>query len=148
MIVDALANTARYACLHPDFQQGFAFLQRPDLSRLPDGRHDIAGERLFALVSRTGGRGRAAAKLEAHRRYIDIQYIVSGVDVIGWRELSTCVRPESEFSVANDCIFFTDPSELWLDLGAERFAIFFPQDAHAPLAGEGPVHKIVIKVAV
>lgn len=148
MILDTLDQADRYAGLHPGLEKGFGFLQtlRPDA--LMPGRHEIDGERVFAIAAEDNGRGRDGARLEAHCRYIDIQYVVQGHEVIGWRELGDCADADGPFDEERDIVFFRDEPESWIDLLPGRFAIFFPDDAHAPLAGSGSVTKVVVKVAV
>lgn len=148
MILDTLERADRYRRLHPGFEAGFRFLTEAEAASLADGRHEIDGDRVFALVSRVAGRGREASKLEVHRKYIDIQMVYEGADLMGWRDLRTCSRLEAPFDEQNDYAFYLDAPETWFDVGAGRFTIFFPEDAHAPLAGSGPLLKIVVKVAV
>ncbi|HEY2895332.1 MAG TPA: YhcH/YjgK/YiaL family protein, partial [Pirellulales bacterium] len=88
MILDELASAARYEKLHAGFHAGFEFLMQANLASLESGRHEIDGDRVFALINRDPGRGRAGARLEAHRKYIDIQFLVSGQEEIGWRPLA------------------------------------------------------------
>jgi YhcH/YjgK/YiaL family protein len=147
MILDTLENAGRYAALHDDFAAAFAFLAQQDLDALEEGRHEIAGDRVFALVMTAEGKPRNAVRLEAHRRYIDIQIPVAGTDVIGWSPLAGCSE-SSGFDEETDLEFFDDPVAAWIDVPARSFAIFFPEDAHAPCAFEGTLRKIVIKVAV
>lgn len=148
MIIDCLANAARYEALHPAFAEAFAQLRAGAWEHLAAGRHEHAGEALYVSVVREAGRGRAAARLEAHRRYIDIQYIVAGADLIGWRPTGTCGLPDGAFDANKDLGFFRDPAEVWCNLVPGSFAILFPEDAHAPMAGTEDMHKIVVKVAV
>lgn len=148
MIVDTLQNADRYVSLHPDFQAAFRYLRTADLDSLPDGRHDIEGDRLFGLVARSTGRGRSASPLEIHRKYIDIQYVVRGADEIGWKPLADCSQPADAFNVDGDIGFYRDAPDFWIGVNTGSFAIFFPEDAHAPLGGEGAVMKAVLKVAV
>ncbi|WP_303908303.1 YhcH/YjgK/YiaL family protein [Thiohalomonas denitrificans] len=147
MILDTLANAHRYHCIHPRFTEAFAFLHA-DPASLARGRHDIAGDELFAIVSQEDGRPRDEARLECHRRYIDIQYIVAGVDEMGWKPTSVCTRPRGEYSAGKDILFFEDRPEAWVATPAGGFCIFFPEDAHAPLVSPHPIGKIVLKVAV
>jgi YhcH/YjgK/YiaL family protein len=147
MILDTLAAAKRYERLHLGFRVAFDFL-RSATARLADGRHEIEGERLFAIVATNRGRGREAAKLEVHRRYIDIQFCAAGHDVIGWRPLTDCRKPEEPFDDARDIQFFADRPLTWIDVPAGTFAVFYPGDAHAPLGGEGELLKVVVKVAV
>ncbi|MDH7504523.1 MAG: YhcH/YjgK/YiaL family protein, partial [Verrucomicrobiota bacterium] len=78
--------------------------------------------------------------------YIDIQFCLSGHEEIGWKPTDSCCGAEG-FDEEKDLGFFTDESEAWSAVGPGRFAIYFPADAHAPLGGAGPVHKVVVKVA-
>ncbi|MGD9723669.1 MAG: YhcH/YjgK/YiaL family protein [Pirellulales bacterium] len=148
MILCDLESASRYSILHPGLRAGFEFLARPDLQSLAGGRHEIDGDRVFALVNRDPGRGRAAARLEAHRRYIDIQYLVEGREEIGWRPTSECRQIAEPYSDPRDIMFFADAPHTWIELPVGKFLIFYPQDAHAPLAADGPNTKVVIKVAV
>jgi biofilm protein TabA len=148
MILDHLNNSDRYRGMHPAFARAFDFLRRPDLGELAVGRHEIDGDRLFALVNMGVGKGRAAARLEAHRRYIDIQFTFSGDEVIGWRPRGMCTSIDEAYDAAKDIEFYHDKSATWLNVPGPFFAIFFPEDGHAPMAGECPYHKIIIKIAV
>ncbi len=148
MIVDYLQNADRYSSLHAGFAGSFAFLRRADLAQLPDSRYESDGERLFAIVSRIEGRGREKSLLEAHRRYIDIQFVISGQDSIGWMPTADCQRVASRYDSEKDVEFFFDRPATWLAVPSHAFAIFYPEDAHAPLATSGPIHKVVVKVAV
>jgi YhcH/YjgK/YiaL family protein len=116
-----------------------------DWTRTADGRIEM-GHGLFALVSRAEGRGRAQAPLEIHRRYADVQLVIEGREVIGWREASDCRSPRGPVDEDSDIGFFNDTPVAWMELAPGQAAVFMPDDAHAPLAGEGPVRKAVIKV--
>ena len=148
MILDTLPRADQYAALHRRFAAAFAFLRGSHLASLPDGRHTIAGDDLFALVARDRGRGREQSPLEAHRRYLDIQYVVTGSDLIGYLPLADCQRISSPYDLQRDIEFYFDRPTTWLTVNAGMFALFYPHDAHAPLAAEGEVHKVVVKVAV
>lgn len=148
MILDLLDNAERYLGTHPACAAAFAFLRRPDLAMLPDGRIDLDGDKLYALVQRPEGRGRAAARLEAHRKYADIQYVISGQEEYGWRARSDASAGTEPYVAEKDVEFFAGAPAVWLPAPPGSFAVFFPEDLHAPLAGNGPLHKIVLKVRV
>ena len=148
MILDVLTSEERLAKLHPGFGAAFHFLRETNLNELPEGRREIDGPRLYALVVRGEGHGLKGAKLEAHRRYIDIQYSLTSPDVIGWKQVSTCRNPVEAYNEVKDIQHFLDAPDSWVTVPQESFGIFFPEDAHAPMASDGPVHKVVVKVAV
>ena len=148
MIVDSFAERARYRLLHPGFAAAFEFAAAHDLAALPPGRHTLDDDRLFVSIDHVDGRGRAGARLESHRRYIDIQLTIHGDEEIGWRALGECRAPSAPFDDARDIVFYDDAPESWVAVPRGKFAIFFPGDAHAPLAGTGPLTKAIFKVAV
>jgi YhcH/YjgK/YiaL family protein len=147
MILDKLSESDRYAALHPDFARSFEFLAKTNLGSLPAGRHDIEGDRVYVLIQHENGKGRNAARLEAHRAYIDIQYTFEGMEEVGWSPLDACRPPSGGFDEAKDIGFFDDdrPST-WLSVPPGLFAVFFPEDAHAPLAGRGLLKKAIVKI--
>jgi biofilm protein TabA len=148
MIAGTIAGSGRYLTLNRGFSAAFEFLCRTDLPDLAPGRYEIDGQRVFALVERATGRGMAAGRLEVHRRYIDIQVSLDGREQIGWRALADCQAVDGPFNDERDIAFFSDRPTTWLPLPTGQFLIFFPDDAHAPLAADGPLHKVVVKVQV
>mgnify|MGYP001040438783 FL=1 len=148
MILSPLSEAGRYTPLHPRFAAAFEFLRRTELTALPVGRHEIGHEGLFALVEHRQGRTRPEAKLECHRRFIDIQLVLEGVDEMGWRPLSECALPATEYDDTRDIRFFEDTPATWVRTPAGCFCVFFPQDAHAPLVSDGFIRKVVVKIPV
>jgi YhcH/YjgK/YiaL family protein len=110
------------------------------------------GDALILIIDHVEGKGREAARLEAHRKYIDVQLVIPRAGALaeefGWRPLGTCDRVVEPYDAARDIVFFGDQPEVWLSILPGCFAIFFPTDAHAPLAGRGAIRKAVVKVAV
>ena len=148
IILDRLEHAERYEHLHPAFGQAFAFLRRPDLAELPAGRYEIDGARLFCSISKGPGRPREEAPLEAHRKYIDIQYVIAGSEVMGWKQTAECRLVRAAYDPAEDIGLFADEPATWNEVPPGWFVIFFPEDAHAPLVGTGEIHKAVLKIAV
>jgi biofilm protein TabA len=148
MIIDAGANHHRYQRLHPLFERAFRFLAETNLLSLAPGRHPLDGDRLYVSIDHTQGRGHDGARLEAHRRYIDIQYTIEGDEEIGWMPLAASGAAAGAFDETRDIGFFEARPTTWLAVPPGTFVVFYPEDAHAPLAGRGAVKKAIVKVAV
>lgn len=148
MILARLGDADRYLSLHPLFARAFEFLRSTDLMMLAPGKHDVQGEQVFAIVETCDGRTRADTKLECHRRYIDIQLVLEGVDEMGWKPVAACVDPATDYDAARDIRFYNDTPSNWIATPPGAFCLFFPEDAHAPLVGAGMIRKVVVKIAL
>lgn len=148
LVLDTLANAARYAGMHPGFARAFEFLVTTDLPALAPGRHEIDGDRIYVSIDHKDGRGENGARLEVHRRYIDIQYTIDGNELIGWMPIARASSPDGDFDATKDIGFFADRPSTWVSVPPGSFTIFFPHDAHAPLAGQGLLKKAIVKIAV
>jgi biofilm protein TabA len=144
LAVSYFKNKARW-------DKAFAFLKDNDLPKLETRRYDIDGDNLYATVSEYITNNEEGAKYEAHRKYIDIQYVVSGKEKIGLapleqkKEVVTPYDSEKDFEL----MVFTSGQDLKATPG--RFYIFFPSDAHSPGLRDGDnslVRKVVVKVKV
>lgn len=148
MIVDRLDRGPQIPQPASRLRQGLSWLRTTDVGALPPGRHDIDGDRLFALVQQYTTRRPDECRWEAHRMYADIQYVVSGVERIGYAPLAAA-RECEPYDAARDVAFF-EPGEQFVVLEPGMFAIFLPEDVHAPCGAAGKpaaVKKIVVKVA-
>jgi len=148
MIFSTLSQSDRYAALHPLFPRAFDYIRDTDLLALAPGRYPIVDKQLFIIVENVAGRTREAAKLECHRRYIDIQLVLEGTDEMGWKALADCVQPVSDYSAEKDIRFFHDAPAIWIATPPNTFCIFFPEDAHAPLVSGSNIRKVIFKIAV
>jgi YhcH/YjgK/YiaL family protein len=148
MIMGRLEQADDYLDMHPAFAKAFAFLRQDNLAELKEGRHEIDGDRLYALVIKVAGRTREEANLEAHRKNIDIHYTVSGTDEIGWKPTAECTETDTAYDEESDAELFSDEPQIWTEVPTGSFAIFFPEDTHAPGVSDGDIHKVVLKVAV
>ena len=148
MIIDTVNNIQRYATMHPLFPLVFEYIKTSDLLALSNGKHDILNDDAFVLIQRGMGQTKAEAKLECHRKYIDIQLVLSGTDEMGWKPLADCQQAIDSFNTANDVQFFNDKPLSWLITPPNKFCIFFPEDAHSGMVSEQHLHKAVFKIAV
>ena len=148
MIVDNLANAANYYGLHPFFEKAFEFIGQLDTHNVETGTREIDGNLLKASVVETKLKPASEAKLETHKKFIDIQIPVTKAETFGWKSLSSLSQPKEGYDTNNDIEFFDDKPSTFITLMPGEFIIFSPEDGHAPLIGEGEIKKIIIKVAV
>lgn len=153
MILDRLENAWMYQGLSKDIAAALDYLRRTDFRQVSLGRHELAGDRLFAIVQRYRTKPLVDAGWEAHRKYLDVQYVVEGVERIGYAPLRDDVSVKQEYDSQKDLVFFETWGDL-LEVPAGSFAIFAPHDIHAPGLVVGPsaepteVLKVVVKVRV
>jgi len=149
MIIDTIKNAAKYFSVHPLFKNAFEFISQTDLANAESGKSDIA-EGLKAIFSDSPGKTKEAsiAKFECHNKNIDIQFCIKGVETIGWKPRESCKKPNGEYNDEKDVAFFNDAPDMYFQLTDGQFAIFFPEDVHAPMIGDGEIKKLVIKVKI
>ncbi|MCL1941955.1 MAG: YhcH/YjgK/YiaL family protein [Candidatus Azobacteroides sp.] len=148
MIVDALSNSGAVEKLHPLFKKAFDFLKSTDFSKAKPGKIAPDGDNLFVSVVETQGKTKEEAKLETHNRYIDIQMPVIGTETMGWLAGKDCKNPAEPYNAEKDITFFTDEPSTYIHVKPFEFAIFFPEDGHAPAIADGMIKKVIIKVKV
>lgn len=146
MIIDSLKNHRTYAGLHPRFAKAFEYLLNADFASLPDGRNEIDGEEIFLMMNRGELKKPQDALLEVHDKYIDIQLVIDGTETFGWTERSELAAPRGEFDAGKDVLFFDDAPATFYTVHSGQMSIFFPEDGHAPMIGEGPITKCIVKV--
>ena len=148
MITDRLTNAHLYMHLGPRIQQAFEYLQHTDLLSLPPGRYELDGKNLYVMSQEYLSKLPDQGKWEAHRRYIDLQYITSGVERIGYAHLSRLAQ--GEYNPEKDFHALTGEGD-FITLSSGDFLLLFPDDAHMPGMAVGnpvPVKKVVVKIAV
>ncbi len=147
MVIDRLERAPLYAGLSAGIQMGLKWLQEADFESMPDGRYAIDGDNVYAIVQRYRTRGPEACRWEAHRRYIDIQYVAGGGEQIGWAPVEA-LQPDTPHDSERDLAFFTGHGAI-LPVPAGTFVILHPADAHRPclaLGAPSDVLKVVVKV--
>ena len=148
MIVDHLDRADRYAVFGPSFKQAFDFLRATELETLVEGRHDLAGDALFALAQSYRTKAPSEGFWEAHRRYADLQFIARGTERIGYAPLHR-MQLESRDEGRDLSVLRGEGDFLTLTEGC--FMLLWPEDAHMPgLCAGRPerVLKVVFKIAV
>ena len=147
MILDILENAEKYNSIHPGFQKAFEFLKTIETQALEE-KYEIEGETVFALSGEGPGRKEDEAELEAHRKYIDIQYVIEGTDTMGWSPTSSCTAVSKEYDQEKDILFYSDKPECFIPVKPGMFVAFFPEDAHMPLISDGNIRKLIVKIRV
>lgn len=152
MIVTDLTHIERQLPMTPALKKAIAFLRQPGIHRLADGKVELDGDRLFAIIQRYETVLADPPKFEAHRKYIDVQYIESGEELIGWAPIAYMTITEAYEATKDVCFGAVARKDITpVCLRAGLLAVLYPEDGHAPkLASGAPssVMKIVVKVAV
>jgi len=150
MIIDNLSNSEKYNCIHPLFAKAFEYIKSQDLAIIEDGKFEIDGDNLRAIVSNKKGMtaDESISKFECHDKHIDIQLCIKGKEQFGWKPRSSCIQQKGEYNAEKDVVFYNDAPDMYFELTNNQFAIFFPEDVHAPMIGEEEIKKLVIKVKI
>lgn len=149
MILDSLRNSATYHSVHPRMKKAFELIAATDWEKIEPGIHELDGRAIYVNVMEPELKKPADAKLEIHDAYIDIQVLVRGEqEAFGWSERRDLCKPLGAFDTEKDIQFFDDAPQTYYTLRPGQFTILFPEDGHAPMVGEGPVRKIILKVRI
>jgi YhcH/YjgK/YiaL family protein len=147
MITDLLVNSHLYLPINRKFKKAFNFLKNEPLLNLNPGKYEIDGENIYGIVSNYFTKPKEEGLWEAHRKHIDIQFVVTNKEQIGYTNLSQ-VEKYKEYDDNEDIEFFKGEGN-YLLVRAGTFVIFYPQDVHMPgIAIDKPesVKKVVIKI--
>lgn len=149
MIIDHIKNAAVYKGLNARIMKALDYLAKTDFSALAPGRYEIDGSTIYALVQEYETKPREKGVWEAHRRYIDVQFVADGIETMGYAPLGNLAVSQA-YSSEKDCELFTGTGD-FITAGKGMFLVFFPEDGHMPcLIKDKPVkvRKVVVKVAV
>jgi YhcH/YjgK/YiaL family protein len=149
MVTDRLDNTRLYRPLSPRIASAIDYVTTTDFAPIADGRYEIDGDRLFALVQRYESKPLADGRWEAHRKYIDLQLIVSGIERIGYVSIDQLTA--EPYDAERDLTWLSGTAGQWITVPAGHFMLLWPGDAHMPgIQAERAcdVLKVVVKIAV
>jgi biofilm protein TabA len=149
MIIDSLENANRYTSIHPLFAEAFKYIESIDLKNAEIGKTDLS-EGLKIIVAEKEGmtKEESIAKFECHNQHIDIQLCISGKETMGWKPRQSCQLPRGEYNTEKDVLYYNDAPDMFFELTNNQFAIFFPEDVHAPMIGDDIIKKLIVKVSV
>lgn len=151
MIFDTLDQSDRYLALSPRFAKAFTFLKNMT-DDVAIGRHDIEGDDIYALVQGYDTTAVETRQYEVHRRYLDVQYIHRGHELIYWKPLAELTDETMAYSDEHDArLFAYGQSGVPFAIGPGQFSILYPTDGHIPCCsvnGPSKVLKVVVKVRI
>jgi len=153
MIVTALENLPHQIAISPNMHKALEYLKNVPAAGLAPGQVEIDGKNVYVMIQAYETRPAAdEERLEAHRNYIDIQYVAAGEEAMGWAHIAALQNPTA-YNPEKDVWYGTLPAAgmTRVQVMAGQAAVFFPEDAHAPklaVAASANVLKIVVKVRV
>jgi len=148
MIIDRMKNAAMYFGVNKRMEMAFHYLQTTDLTKVDPGRYEIDGHKVYALVQQYETKTKDKGRWEAHRKYIDVQYLWEGAELFGYSYLENLRF--IGYDENKDFLTLEGEGD-YLTMQAGTFIILAPQDAHMPgiaISAPQPVKKVVVKVAV
>ncbi len=149
MILAHLNDSDRYASLHPLFKQLFDYVKAHDFTHVPAERIVLDGDRLFINVADVTLKSPEEQVLEVHRRYIDVHFPLSREEIMGWSSLSVLATESMQpFNEDDDFAVYAERAQSYLTIHPGEFAIVWPEDAHAPIIGQGALRKLIAKVCI
>lgn len=146
MVVDKIENLKNYVSLNPLFAQVVEYFNSTDLMVQEIGKVKLQGDELVVNFQQAKAKTKEEARLETHNRFIDIQIPLDGVELMGYTPRVDL--KEEEYNAEKDVTFYPGLAETYLTIKPGMFAIFFPEDAHAPCVSPVSIKKIVVKVLV
>jgi YhcH/YjgK/YiaL family protein len=149
MILDYLKNASLYSYVNARIETAFQFLRDTDFTEMNLGKYNIDSDKLYAIVNEYETKPIGEGILEAHRKYIDIHYILAGSECIATTFLTDQV-PTKDYDEQDDYMLFSCASTPQL-LIPGMFALLYPHDIHMPgvhVAEKKFVRKVVVKVMV
>lgn len=154
VLPDASINKRNFAIYYHKnprhWDQAFTFLKTADLKNLPLGKQELEGEHLFITVAEYMGKEKSEALYESHKKYIDIQYIIEGEEIIGLTTLDK-VKVVNPYDEEKDIAFYEFEGGDYLKATPKNFFLFFPEDVHRPSikTDKNPlIRKIVVKILI
>lgn len=152
MIFDKINNCEDYYDDYPDMKLIKEFVEKFNKDDMADGTYEIDGRRVFAMIQSYKTKAQTPEMMfEAHKKYIDVQYIVQGIERIKWASLDKVDLVKEEYSKGNDIAFYEGDAQFDFTLTKGTFLFLTPNDAHLPgLCAEKEVNvrKIVFKIQV
>lgn len=148
MIIDSLNNLEQYVSINPLIKAVTDFLLKQDIRTLPVGKQAIQGTDVTLNITETQPKTRGEAKLETHQKYIDIQIPITATEEMGYSSITELQPTNPLYNADKDISFYEGSASSYLKINPGMFAMFLPQDGHAPGISETGLRKAIFKVKV
>ncbi|MDI6756258.1 MAG: YhcH/YjgK/YiaL family protein [Thermodesulfobacteriota bacterium] len=148
MIIDRIENASMYYGVNKRLAAAFDYLKNTDFSKIEPGKYEIDGSHVFALVQQYETKLKEKGRWEAHRKYMDLQYVFKGLELFGYSHLEDLKA--IDYDEGKDFLTLEGQGNFFT-IRARTFLILAPQDAHMPgiaVSSPQPVMKVVVKVSV
>ena len=148
MIYDLISNKDIYEGLGDKYKKAFEFIINATKDGIEKGKYFIDEDTVYAIVNEYDTK--TEGFYEAHKRYIDLQYVVSGHEQLYWKNIKDCTVTR-EYDPTGDSMLLTAEDPVVLDMPAGTFALLYPEDVHAPARAYkevSHVKKIVVKIKI
>lgn len=148
MIIADLSAACRYYALHPRMKELMEYILHHDFNGQEAGRITLDSGSLFINLDEVELKTKDRQRLEFHKRYIDVQVPLLKEETMGWTPMSRLGIPDIAYHPDTDCGFYTQEAKEYFKVRPGQFVLFFPEDAHAPVIGEGRQRKLVGKIRI
>ncbi len=149
MIFDDIKNSFLYE--NEKLKKGFDFIKNTDLSSLKEGRYEIDGDKIFANVQSLKTKSKEEKIFEAHRKYIDIQYLIKGKECMAFGLLKNFKKEAVAYDNNKDVVFLEGSDFNYINLDEGEFTVFYPDDVHAPMLSvdeANDIKKVIVKIQI
>ena len=151
MIYDRLSNCEQYYVFGDKFKKAFDFLKNTDLKNIEDGSYEIQGQEIYANIQSLNTKSPEEKKWEVHRKYIDIQYVISGEEKMGYGVLEDFNQITQAYDEQKDVEFLNGDTFNFVNVQEGDFVVFFDNDVHAPMLAINEsmlIKKVIVKIAI
>ena len=151
MIYDRFSNCEKYYVFGDKFKKAFDFLKNTDLKNIEDGSYEIQGQEIYANIQSLNTKSPEEKKWEVHRKYIDIQYVISGEEKMGYGVLEDFNQITQAYDEQKDVEFLNGDTFNFVNVQEGDFVVFFDNDVHAPMLAINEsmlIKKVIVKIAI
>ncbi len=147
MLVSSIKNYKNILKFFPQLDIVFNYMLKNINNKTMDGKYNIT-KSIYAVVQTCDPKPKKEQVLEKHKKYIDLQYVISGKEKIGWKFFDKTFKTLKRYNTKKDIAFYSNIPDTYINLKKGDFVIFFPEDTHAPLCWLSSDRKCIVKIPV